>query len=399
METLQPGTPSGPDDQPPDPAAAGQQARRYGNARFRLSIAAAICDFAALAAFLFSGASLRLARALPGGPAVVVLAYVTLLTLGLMLLDMPFGIWGRLIEIRFGMNRQGWGGWLWDEVKGSALGLGLGLAAAELVYALLRTAPHTWWLWSWAAFSLFTVVMAQLGPVLLLPLFFKLRQMSEDDPREAELLRRLHATYDKLRSENPRLPRLHGIYEWKLGAKTAKANAALTGLGGTRRVLISDTLLESSPAEEIEAVFAHELGHHVHGDIWRGIGFQGGLSLLGFWLAQRALARFGPALGLRGVADVAGLPLLVLVFTLLGLALMPASNGFVRAMERRADDYAFAALGSAQPLIAGLRRLAEKNLAEVDPPRWKELLLYSHPSIGTRVRRGQAWEARQRPGG
>jgi STE24 endopeptidase len=367
--------------------------RRYAQAKLRLSLADGGIKLILLVLFLTSGYSIALARWCSPTPWLGVLEYVLLLVAGLSLLGLP-GDWiGRQIEVAYGMNRQSVGGWAWDQVKGALLGAGLGVAGAELLYWLLRAAPRHWWLWGWAGFLVIMVGLVQLGPVLLLPIFFKLRRMSADDPQDAPLVERLEGTFARLRARDPRLPRLHGIYEWKLGDKSAKANAALTGLGKTRRVIISDTLLAGATPEQIEAVFIHELGHHVHQDLWRGIAFQAGLSLLGFWLAQWALAGLGPRLGLSGIADVAGLPLIVLVFSLLGLVLMPASNAFVRAMERRADDYSFATLGTAEPLMAALESLAEKNLAEVNPPRWKEFLLYSHPSIATRLRRGRAWQA------
>lgn len=367
--------------------------KAYARARLRLSLASGAVDLGLLIAFLWSGASLALAHALSPRPALRVLEYVVLVGGGFWLVSLPFDGLGRRIEIRFGMNRQTAASWWGDQIKGLALGAILGIGAVEVLYWLLRASPAHWWLWAWGCLTIFVVFMAQIGPVLLLPVFYKFRQLSDDDSREGALVRRLEATYARLREGNPKLPRLHGIYEWKLGEKSAKANAALTGLGRTRRVIVSDTLLESSPVEEIEAVFVHELGHHVHGDIWRGLGFQAGLALVGLWLAERALGWLSPGLGLSSFADVAGLPLILIVFTLLGLVLLPASNGFVRAMERRADDYSFEVLGTAAPLMAGLERLAAKNLAEVEPARWKEWLLYSHPSIATRLRRGRAWEA------
>lgn len=369
-----------------------RKSRDYARANLRLSLLSGGVELALLAVFLVSGASVALARWVPGGSAWRVLAYTFLVGAGFKLVSLPFELWGRGIEIRFGMNRQSLGSWWLDQLKGVALAAILGLGAAEAVYALLRGSPHHWWLWAWIAMAGLYVVLALLGPVVLLPLFFKLRQMSNDDPSDGPLVERLEGTYARLRAQNPKLPRLHGIFEWKLGEKSAKANAALTGLGRTRRVIISDTLLESSPVEEIEAVFIHELGHHVHRDIWRGLAFQSALGLLGFWLAQELLRGMAPRLGLYGVSDIAGLPLLLLVFSVLGLILLPVSNGFVRVMERRADDYSFNTLGTAQPLMAGLQRLADKNLAEVSPPRWKEWLLYSHPSISTRIRRGEEWE-------
>ncbi|HVA63825.1 MAG TPA: M48 family metallopeptidase [Terriglobales bacterium] len=372
---------------------AAANPRAYAREKLLLGLTSGVIDLLLLIWLLTSGASRELAAWLDGGPARAVLLYVVVVGIGFKLVGLPFGWWGRRIEVRFGMNRQGLGSWWWDLAKATLLEGLLAVAAGAGMYWLLRAAPQRWWLWAWAVFTLFMVVMAQLGPVLLLPLFFKMRPLAEGEDAEGALVKRLLATYAGLRAQNPKLPRLHGIFEWKLGEKSAKANAALTGLGRTRRVIISDTLLEASPPEEIEAVFIHELGHHVHGDLWRGLGFQSGLFFVGFWLAQWALTAFSGRLGLHGVADVAGLPLVVLVFALLGLLLLPASNGFVRAMERRADDYSFETLGTAEPLIAGLQRLADKNLAEIEPPRWKEWLLYSHPSIATRIRRGRAWQA------
>ncbi|MGH9413606.1 MAG: M48 family metalloprotease [Terriglobales bacterium] len=367
--------------------------KRYAREKFWLGLASGSFNLVLLVLLLLTGFSIAIARWCSGPPALVVLEYVLLVGAGFQILDLP-GAWlGRRIEIRFGMNRQGGASWLWDETKSTLLAAVLGIGAAELVYWLLRASPLHWWLWAWAAFAVVTVGLAQLGPVLLLPLFFKLRPMSADNETDAALVRRLESTYASLRAQNPKLPRLHGIFEWKLSEKSAKANAALTGLGRTRRVIISDTLLEGSPVEEIEAVFVHELGHHVHHDIWRVLAFQTGLSFLGFWLAQLILRALVTPLHLHGVADVAGAPLLLLVFSVLGLVLLPVSNAFVRVMERRADDYSFSTLGTAMPLLAGLRRLAEKNLAEVEPPRWKEWLLYSHPSIATRIRRGEAFES------
>ena len=145
-------------------AEAGDEgtARAYARARFRLSLLAGATNLLALAAFLVSGASVALARAVGGGPAAGVLRYVGVLVLGLTVLELPFGWWGRRIEIRFEMNRQSLGAWLWDEVKGMLLTLVLATLAAELVYALLRAKPESWWLWSWAAFAAFTVVRVQL---------------------------------------------------------------------------------------------------------------------------------------------------------------------------------------------------------------------------------------------
>jgi STE24 endopeptidase len=367
------------------------KAKRYAREHFRLTLLSFVVDFAVLVAVLVSGASMWWARRVAASagwraaPAAVVLLYVIGLAILVKLAGLPFSILSRRIEIRYEMNRQSWAGWLWDQTKGSMLGGALALAGLELVYWLLRAMPNSWWLWAWGAFTLFAIVLAQIAPVLLLPLFFKFRRLS-DEGKEAELVERLK------RLSAGAGTHVRGVFEWKLGEKSAKANAALTGLGATRRVIISDTLLKTAAPDEIEAVFAHELGHHVHRHIWYGLAFQMALSFLGFWLADLALHFLGAGLHLAGIADIAGLPLLLLVASGLSVLLLPVANAFSRRMERQADDYAFAVIGDAEPLVRGLERLASQNLAERHPPRWKEFIFYSHPSIATRVARARQWQ-------
>jgi STE24 endopeptidase len=368
-----------------------EQARRYAREHFRLMLFSFGVDVAILVALLISGASAwwtNRITALSGwwaAPAAVVFLYALGLGALLKFAGIPFSILSRRVEIRYGLNRQSWMGWIWDQTKSMLISGVMALGGLELIYWLLRAAPKSWWLWAWGAFALFIIALAQLAPVLLLPLFFKFRPLSTEGT-EAELVQRLTRLSERAGA------RVRGVFEWKLGEKSAKANAALTGLGGTRRVIISDTLLNSATPDEIEAVFAHELGHHVHRHVWYGLIFQMALSLLGFWLADVALRFFAMPLRLAGMADVAGIPLLFLVALVLSLLLLPLANAFSRRLERQADDYAFAAMGDAGPLVRGLERLADQNLAERNPPAWKEFIFYSHPSISTRVTRARAWQ-------
>jgi STE24 endopeptidase len=369
-----------------------EQAKRYAREHFRLMLLSFGVDVAILVALLISGASVWWASRVtaPSGwraaPAAVVLLYVLGLGVLLKLAGEPFSILSRRIEIRYGLNRQSWTGWQWDQTKSTLIGGALALGGLELVYWLLRAEPKNWWLWAWGAFVLFAIALAQLAPVLLLPLFFKFRPLSSEG-KEAELVERLSGLSQRAGTC------VRGVFEWKLGEKSAKANAALTGLGATRRVIISDTLLNSATPDEIEAVFAHELGHHVRHHIRYGLAFQMGLSFIGFWLADVALRLFVRPLHLAGIADVAGLPLLFLAAIVVSVLLLPVANAFSRRMERQADDYAFAAVGDAEPLVRGLEHLADQNLAERNPPGWKEFIFYSHPSISTRITRARAWQA------
>jgi STE24 endopeptidase len=170
-----------------------------------------------------------------------------------------------------------------------------------------------------------------------------------------------------------------------MSRRTKAANAALTGLGNTRRILLGDTLLKEFSPDEIETVLAHELGHHVHRDIPLGILIESLVTLGGLYLASLALNWGVVAFGLDGPADIAALPLFVLVIGLYSLLTMPLSNAYSRWRERLADEYALQATHNGSAYASALTRLANQNLAEVDPEPWVEFLLYSHPALGKRI--------------
>jgi STE24 endopeptidase len=159
----------------------------------------------------------------------------------------------------------------------------------------------------------------------------------------------------------------------------------IVGLGNTRRIILGDTLLDRFTADEIETVLAHELGHHVHKDMAKGILVQSALTLGGLWLANLALRWGVNAFGFEGVADVAAMPWLALVVGAFGLVTMPLSNAYSRWRERLADRYALETTGKPGAFASAMTRLADQNLADADPERWEEVLLHSHPAISRRV--------------
>src|SRR5262249_53718161 len=179
--------------------------------------------------------------------------------------------------------------------------------------------------------------------------------------------------------------RVRGVYRLNLSAKTTAANAALMGLGNTRRIVLGDTLLDRYTPDEIDAVFTHELGHHVHRDIPRGLVFQLGLTLVEFFLAGLLLRAAVDAFGFAGIADVGAMPALALIFGALGLLTMPIGNARSRWVEAAADRYALEAGVSGPVFCAMMTKLGDQNLAEFAPPAWVEWLFYDHPSIGRRL--------------
>ena len=270
------------------------------------------------------------------------------------------------------------GSWLFDRAKAAALGGVVALAGVEALYALLRATP-LWWLYMAALGFAFALVVTAVLPVWVLPLFYRLTPLADESLRARLLALAGQAGVPTL-----------GVWVADQSRKSRTANAAVVGLGRTRRILLYDTLTATFRPEEIEAVLAHELGHHVHGDMRRGLLAQGALSLVMFWLADHALRAGVGVWGLAGVADPAGLAWLGLIALVLGLLTAPLANGFSRQLERQADDFALALTGNPGGFIGAMERLASLNLSERRPHRLKELVLYSHPALDRRIARARA---------
>jgi len=310
-----------------------------------------------------------------------VFLYVLMLMLISKVIGLPLDYYGFRLEHRFHLSNQRLLSWLWDETKSLLVGSLLVTVVVELVYSLLRHVPQHWWLIAWAVFLGLIVLLAQLAPVLLFPIFYKFEPLENE-----ELKRRLIVLSERAGT------RVRGVYRWHLSEKSKKANAALTGLGATRRIILADTLLDNYSEDEIEAVLAHELGHHVHRHILKSILVQAGITLAGFWLANEVLRYAVERRHLfETMSDFANFPLLILVSTVLSFLLMPALNAYSRFNERQADRYCFESVASVEPFISSMNKLAEQNLAEKVPARWVEWLFHSHPSVAKRVAAAEIW--------
>ena len=290
---------------------------------------------------------------------------------------------GWIVERRYGLSTQPIRGWIVDQAKAFGVGLALATLSASIVYWLIRRSPAYWWIAAGVVFALLIVVMANLAPVLLLPLFYRVK------PLDRESLRvRLLGLAERAGA------RVLGAYEWGLADKTKKANAALAGIGSTRRILVSDTMLAEYSDDEIEVVLAHEIAHHVHGDIWKGIAFESALVLIGFYVASRVMSGLAGSFALRGVADVAGLPLLLLASGAVALVTLPVAHAMSRAYERSADRFALALTRNPGAFISAMRRLGAQNLAEEHPSKIVQFLFYSHPPVRERIEAAQAFGTR-----
>jgi STE24 endopeptidase len=306
---------------------------------------------------------------------VMVMVVTMVVMLILHLVELPFAYYqGHLLEHRYGLSTQSTGHWLSDQAKGVALGLALAVAGTFVVFYTLREWPGDWWWISAAVFAAATIGLARLAPVVLLPIFYTFKPL--DRPA---LAARLMALATRARTD------VVGVFEWVLSSHTRKANAALAGLGKTRRILVSDTLLADYSEDEIEVILAHELAHHVHRDLWRGLAVQTLALVGGFYVADLALAAAADPLGLRGVSDPAALPALLLVGGAWTCALLPVINAVSRAQERAADRYALQTTRNVDAFVTAMKRLSQQNLAEEYPSRLVRWLFYSHPPIRERI--------------
>jgi STE24 endopeptidase len=375
-------TPPTPDDSP--------EARRYNTVRRWLGLADFVIGAAFLIVLLITGWSgwlrdLALRRGFQNYT-LAVFVYLFFLLLISKVLGLGLDYYGFRLERKYQLSTQKLRSWLWDEAKGFLVGLVLAGIVVELLYFMIRQSPQHWWLITWALFIGLFILLAQLAPVVLFPIFYKFEPLDNEDLR-----RRLVQLGERAGT------RVRGVYRWKLSEKSKKANAALTGLGSTRRIILADTLLDNYAPEEIEAVLAHELGHHVHRHILKSILVQAGITLLGFWLANFVLhyAADRHMFNLEELSDFANLPLLALTATALSLLLMPALNAYSRYNERQADRYAFESIASVEPFISSMNKLAQQNLAERTPSKWIEVLFHSHPPISKRVAAAEAWNRAQ----
>ena len=357
-----------------------QKAKEYARLRRRLMLIDLALGAVYLLLWLFSGWSQALKSYLltwTSNEWLLVAGFGLVFGVGYLLITLPLSYFeGFILPHRYGLSNQTFTGWVSDQVKGLLVGGLLGGLMLELIYAVLRLYPDTWWLWAAGLLLVFDVILANLGPVLIFPLFYKFTPLGEE---HAELAERL------LRLAERAGTRVRGVFKFDMSRRTKAANAALTGLGNTRRIILGDTLLNEFTSDEIETVLAHELGHHVHKDIPVGMLVSTLTTLVGLYLASLVLDWGVSYFGFSAPGDIAGLPLFILVMALYGLVTMPLSNGYSRWRERRADEYALRVTGKGEAYASALTRLANQNLAEVDPEPWVEFLLYSHPALGKRI--------------
>ena len=355
-----------------------EPARQYARIRYRLmlmELAGSLAFIVAYQALGFSHRTASWAQQVSPSEPIRLAWYLAIFGAFVFAVFLPLRWYGGFaLEHRFGLSRLNVKRWIIRDLKHAAVSATIGVLVMEAWYALLRRFPASWPVYATLGWIGFSVLLARVFPTLLLPIFYKTTPLA-DEVLRARLL---------ALCERAHLKAL-GVFRFDLGAETRKANAALAGVGGTRRVLLSDTLLKEFSPEEIETVLAHELGHQHYRHILQFLI----LSSLGSWIAFLLIQRSAPwwlsPLGLTGLSDIAGVPVLLAALSVLNLFALPLTNGISRHFEWQSDRYAVTLSRAPQAFASALRKLGALNLADPAPPAWIEWLFFDHPAIGKRI--------------
>ncbi|HLN60830.1 MAG TPA: M48 family metallopeptidase [Symbiobacteriaceae bacterium] len=344
-----------------------ETAKRYHVIRYRLLLISLAVTAAYLLVLVAGGATWLYAR-LPQAP-----SYVGLLYLGLTLVGLPVDYYGYRQATRFGLSVQGPGAWLMDQAKSFLLGLVLNGGLGLLVLWAWAYAPGAWYIWAAAVAVAGDLLLTFISPVLIMPLFNKCIPLADGELKDRllELSRRAGVP-------------VKGVYVSNVSSKETRLNAALTGIGSTRRILLYDTMIEACTPDEVTVVMGHEMGHHVYNHIPKMTVVSSLFLAVVFLVAGFALQPLSAALGLGGLTPAA-LPLLVVLFAVLGVPLLPVFMATSRQWERDCDQFALKLTQDAPAFISAFRKLASRNLADFEPPRWVYYFLYSHPPIPERI--------------
>jgi len=363
-----------------------QQAKQYARIGRRLWLVSTALSAVYALAWLFTGWTISLRawlETISPNPWFLVAGFIAIFGGFYALITFPLEYYsGFVLPHRFDQSNQTLRDWIVDLLKGLAIGLPLGLLLLELLYLALRVTGDLWWLWAAGGMLVFSVLLSNLAPVLIMPLFNKFIPLGDE---HAELAERLLKLAEKANTK------VRGVFKFDMSRQTKAANAALTGIGNTRRIVLGDTLIDDFTPDEIETVLAHELGHHVHNDLPLLIAFGTVTTTIGLYLASLILSWAIDIFGFTGPADVAALPALMLILGAYGLVTMPLENAISRWRENLADDYALQSTGKTEAFASAFTRLANQNLGEVDPEQWVVFLFYSHPPLGERIEKANSW--------
>lgn len=302
------------------------------------------------------------------------------------LLVFPWTIYtGFFRERQYGLMNLSLGAWLGEQAIMLAISTLMVAVLLAIVYAVIRKAPRSWWLWASGAVVAFLAFSILIAPVFVSPLFNDYRPM-EAGPVRDQILAMANA--HDVPADN--------VYVFDQSKQHNRISANVSGLGPTIRISLNDNLLNRGSTAEVKAVMGHELGHYVLGHVWKLLIGLGLIMVVGFLLLKRLtprlLARYGDRWGVREVSDPASAPLLFLIFGLYMLAATPVTNSLVRTVESEADAFGLDSAREPDGFASTAMKLSEYR--KIEPSALEEILFFDHPSGRSRVRMAMEWKAR-----
>ncbi|MDI6605898.1 MAG: M48 family metallopeptidase [Candidatus Omnitrophota bacterium] len=355
-----------------------KMAKRYSGIKYSLSILQTLYLVALLFIFVGLGLSETLAQQLAkisSNNYLTLALYLLTTALLYYLVSLPLNFYrSYILEHKFSLSSQSIADWLRDQFKSAALSYLIGLIVLGAFYYILKVSPHHWWAVLSLFWILFSLILTRLTPVIIIPLFFKYRKLSDQSLRQ----RILHLA-EKMKV------RVLDVFEIDFSKKTLKANAGFVGMGNTRRVILADTLKDKYSPEEIEVILAHEFAHYKLKHLLKLILLNSLVSIVCFYLIFKTSVYALNFFGFSSLSEIAALPVVIIYFVLFGIVTQPLSNALSRKLEKNADLLALKITGSSGAFVSMMDKLAQQNLADRNPHPLIKFFFFDHPPIDERI--------------
>ncbi|MCB0721378.1 MAG: M48 family metallopeptidase [Ignavibacteriae bacterium] len=361
------------------------RASRYARTRRILSLTQSVILYAILLVLLFTGLSKDIAGfsySLSGNDYIALLIFLAIVAISEGLITFPLSFYsGYILEHKYQLSNQSLKGYFGEALKGLVLMIVIGVPVVLGFYFILKNTGEWWWFFVGVFMFLLSVVIGRLAPVLIMPLFYKFKSLDDEELKERiiELCKKTGINVE-------------GIFSFDMSKNTKKANAAFTGMGKSKRIILGDTLLEKFTPEEIEFVFAHEMGHYVNRHLTKLVLISTVSTFLGLYITSLLFSNTLGLFGFTNQYEIAALPLLFLYLSIYGLITTPITNIFSRKYEWEADTYALETTRDRAAFISSMEKLAEQNLSERTPNKIIEFLFHSHPSLSKRIEFARNYE-------
>ena len=353
-------------------------AKKYARTHQIFSLVETLVFVSVILILIFTGLSLRIesfAFEITSNNYLALLVFFAIIGIAEGVISFPLGYYSDYyLEHRYGLSNQSLKGYFTEKMKGLALGIILGVPLLLAFYYILMTFGDNWWLILGVFMFFVSVILGRITPTIIMPLFYKFKPLENDELKSAIL--------DLCRKTGVHVK---GIYTFNMSKDTKKANAAFTGMGRTKRIILGDTLVENFSKEEIEMVFSHEMGHYKKNHIIKIITVSTILTFAGLYITANLYEASLGYFGFSGISEIAAIPLLFLYLSIYGLITSPVSNIFSRKFEWEADTFALETTKNKPAFISAMEKLADQNLAEKSPNKVIEFLFHSHPSIEKRI--------------